>query len=357
MMAIDLDDPQALRMLDASDMLGAVGALGEHVAAGYAAGRAITGPPSLDGVTAAVFCGMGGSAVAGDVLKQTFRDRLAVPVDVNRSPLLPAYAGSQTLVLVSSFSGETSETMSAAREAVRRGCRVIAVTSGGSLGALCADNGIAVVSVPTGFQPRAALGHLAFALLGALETAGLLPSLEADVAETSGELAATAAALAPEVGVSDNLAKQLAVWIGDRVPVIWGAEGIGSVAAMRWKTQMNENGKAPAWHATMSELDHNEVVGWTRPYGERHAIVALRSGHEHPELAARFRLSADIATDAGAEVREVHAPDLGPVASLLSLVHVGDFTSCYVGLARGEDPTPVDVISRLKAALATMDLG
>jgi glucose/mannose-6-phosphate isomerase len=338
-------------------MLGTVAALGEHVAAGYAAGRATSGLPSLDGVTSVVFCGMGGSAVAGDVLKHTFRDRLSVPVDVNRSPLLPAHAGPHTLVLVSSFSGETSETLSAAREAVRRGCRVVAVTSGGTLGALCAEHDIAVAPVPPGFQPRAALGHLTFAMLGALEAARLLPPLAGEVAEATSALARSAADLAPGVPTAQNLAKELAAWLGDRVAVVWGAEGIGSVAAMRWKTQLNENGKVPAWHATMSELDHNEVVGWVEPFGAMHAIVALRSAHEHPELAARFALSADIATAAGVEVREVWAPELGPLASLLSLVHIGDFASCYVGLARGEDPTPVDVISGLKAALAAMDLG
>jgi glucose/mannose-6-phosphate isomerase len=354
--SIDLNDVDALRSLDASDMLGTVGALGKHVAAGYAAGRATTGLPSIDGVTSAVFSGMGGSAVAGDVLKQTFRDRLAVPVEVNRSPLLPAYAGTSTLVLVSSFSGETSETLSAARAAIDRGCRVIAISSGGTLGSICADRGIAVAPVPAGFQPRAALGHLTFAMLGALESAGVLPSLEAEVDETTQALARTATELAAGVPTSANRAKELASWLDGRVAVMWGADGIGSVAAMRWKTQMNENGKVPAWHSTMSELDHNEVVGWTEPFGAAHAIVALRSAHEHPELAARFALSADIVTEAGAEVREVWAPELGPLASLLSLVHVGDFASCYVGLSRGFDPTPVDVISGLKAALAAMDV-
>ena len=357
MPTIDLDDLAALRARDAADMLGTVAALGDHVAAGYEAGRNAGGLPSLEGVTSVVFCGMGGSAVAGDVLKQTFRDRLPVPVDVNRSPLLPAHAGPHTLVLISSFSGETSETLASAREAVRRGCRIVAITSGGALGALCADNAIAVAPVPPGFQPRAALGHLTFAMLGALESAGLVPSLEAEVAETTRALAESASALAPSVPTAGNPAKQLAAWLGGRVGVVWGAEGIGSVAAMRWKTQLNENGKVPAWHATMSELDHNEVVGWTEPFGPMHAIVALRSAHEHPELAARFSLSADIANAAGAEVREVWAPQLGPLASLLSLVHVGDFASCYVGLARGEDPTPVEVITGLKAALAAMDLG
>ena len=337
-------------------MLGTVAALAEHIEAGYASGLATTGLPALDGVTSVVFCGMGGSAVAGDILRQTFRDRLSVPVDVNRTPVLPEYAGPHTLVIASSFSGETSETLASVEEAIRRGCRMLAITSGGRLGALCEEHAIATASVPPGFQPRAALGHLTFAMLGALEGAGLVPSLAGDVHETLTSVRGLTAGMTPDVPLADNPAKEFAVWLGDRVAVVWGADGVGAVAAMRWKTQMNENGKVPAWHSAMSELDHNEVVGWVRPYGSLHAVIALRSDHEHRELGARFPLSLDIARAAGAEVREVTVPGRGALATLLSLVTIGDFASCYVGLRRGEDPTPVEVIQGLKAALAAMDL-
>jgi glucose/mannose-6-phosphate isomerase len=338
-------------------MLGTVAALPEHIEAGYASGLATTGLPSLDGVTAVAFCGMGGSAVAGDILRQTFRDRLSVPVDVNRTPLLPEYAGPHTLVIASSFSGETSETLSSVDEAIRRGCRMLAITSGGRLGALCEEHAIAKASVPAGFQPRAALGHLTFAMLGALEAAGLLPSIAGDVHETLSSVRGLIAGMTPDVPMADNPAKELADWLDDRIAVVWGADGVGAVAAMRWKTQLNENGKVPAWHSAMSELDHNEVVGWVEPFGSMHAVIALRSDHEHREIAARFPLSLGIARAAGAEVREVAVPGRAPLATLLSLVTIGDFASCYVGLRHGADPTPVEAIQGLKAALAAMDLG
>jgi glucose/mannose-6-phosphate isomerase len=349
---VQLDDLATLRATDASDMLGAVAQLPAHVRAAYASGSAATALPDLTGVTAVVFCGMGGSAVAGDVLKQACRDVLRVPVDVNRSPLLPAYAGPDSLVVVSSYSGNTSETLSAFRDAVARGCRIIAVTGGGTLAEECAHHELAVVGVPGGFQPRAALGHLAFAMLGALETAGLLPSLAADVAETAEVLDGLVAELAPEVPMDTNLAKAIAERIGDRVPVIWGGDGIAALAAMRWKTQMNENGKVPGWYAAMSELDHNEVVGWTVPYGAGHAVIGLRHDGEHKEFVARFPLSARIALDAGATYEEVHARGRSALARLLSLIAFGDFVSCYVGLRRGIDPTPVEAIAHLKASLA-----
>jgi glucose/mannose-6-phosphate isomerase len=196
------------------------------------------------------------------------------------------------------------------------------------------------------------VGHLTFAMLGALETAGLAPRMSDDVAEVVGDLERAVAELGPDVPTERNRAKALAEAIGDRIPVMWGTDGVASVAAMRWKTQMNENGKVPAFSAAMSELDHNEVVGWTEPYGQRCAVVGLRHGAEPAEIAARFPLSAGIVRDAGATYDEVHVTARSPLATLFSLVIVGDFASCYVALRRGVDPTPVAVIDRLKAALA-----
>jgi glucose/mannose-6-phosphate isomerase len=350
-MTVDLDDREAVRAGDPADMLGTVAALGSQCRQGYANGAVAQALPDLADVRGVVVCGMGGSAVAGDVLRSVFRDRLGVPVEVNRSPELPEHAGIHTLVLASSYSGNTSETLAAFTEAVRRGCRAIAVTSGGTLRDEAQEHGVPVVGVPDGFQPRAALGWLAFTAMGALEAAGLLPPMATDVAETVEVIEERSASCGPGVRSADNPAKQLALGIGDRVPVVWGSEGIGAVAAARWKTQMNENGKIPAWWASMSELDHNEVVGWTEPYGRSHAVIALRHEGEDAETAARFPLSLEIAGDAGATTHEVRATGRTSLARLLSLIVVGDHVSTYVAIRRGIDPTPVEVIQRLKAAL------
>jgi glucose/mannose-6-phosphate isomerase len=350
---IDLDDVRAVRDMDAGAMLAAVESLGSHCREGYSNGTGASGLPDLADVRSVVFCGMGGSAVAGDVLRSVFRDRLGVPVEVNRSPELPEHAGPHSLVVVSSYSGNTSETLAAFREATKRGCRSIVVSSGGTIADEAADAGVPVVSVPGGFQPRAALGWLAFTALGALEAAGLLPPLADDVAEAAGEVDGRAAACGPDSPAGDNPAKRLAQAIGERILVVWGAEGIGAAAAARWKTQFNENGKVPAWSASMSELDHNEVVGWTQPFGRSHAVIALRHEAEDPEIAARFPLSLEIASEAGADTHEVWATGRSGLARLMSLIALGDFVSAYVGIRKGVDPSPVDVIQRLKAALAS----
>jgi glucose/mannose-6-phosphate isomerase len=201
-------------------------------------------------------------------------------------------------------------------------------------------------------MPRAALGHLAFGAIGALEAVGLVPGAASDVAETVSELTTLAARLGPEVPRASNDAKELAWQLGDRVPVIWGADGIGAVAAARWKTQCNENGKIPAWSSSLPELDHNEVVGWAPPAGDGFMVIALRHEDEHPEVAERFRLSLELARAAGAVTAEEWAAGRSTLARLFSLILMGDFTSTYVGLVRGVDPTPVAAIERLKAALA-----
>jgi glucose/mannose-6-phosphate isomerase len=350
-MIVDLDDSGAVRGHDPSGMLAAIGELGSHCREGYSTGMGASALPDLEDVRGVVFCGMGGSAVAGDVMRSVFRDRLGVPVEVNRSPELPEHAGPHTLVVASSYSGNTSETLAAFREATKRGCRAIVVSSGGTITDEAGEAGAPIVRVPGGFQPRAALGWLAFTALGALEAAGLMPPLAEDVAEAAGEVDARATVCGPGAPTSDNPAKQLAEAIDERIPVIWGAEGIGAAAAARWKTQCNENGKVPAWWASMSELDHNEVVGWTAPFGGKHAVIALRHEAEDPEIAARFPLSLEIAADAGADTHEVWATGRSALARLMSLIALGDFTSAYIGIRKGIDPTPVDVIQRLKAAL------
>ncbi|MEX0988740.1 MAG: bifunctional phosphoglucose/phosphomannose isomerase [Actinomycetota bacterium] len=348
----DLDDLEALRAADPSGMLDRVTQLPADARAGYAAGRAVEGLPMIDDVSSIVVCGMGGSAVAGDLVRSVFRDRLTVPFEVVRGPQLPAYVGHHSLVVCSSYSGNTAETLSCFSEAQERGARVLAITSGGRLGAAAGNLGVATTALPPGYQPRAALGQLAFGLLGMLEEAGWLPStLEADVEETARVLEGLAARLGPTATGETNLAKDLARRIGRRTPVIWGAEDIGSVAAMRWKTQMNENGKTPAFSSALPELDHNEVVGWTAGTGDGFFLIGLRVADEHPEVAPRFPLSIDIAEGAGLVTEEIVATGATALSQLCSLILTGDFASVYLGILRGFDPTPVEVIDRLKASL------
>lgn len=347
----DLDDVAAVRALDPGGMLVAVSSLPLHARDGYDAAASTGGLPLAEGVTAVTFCGMGGSAIAGDVLRATYGDRLVVPVEVVRTPSLPAYVGPHTLVIVSSYSGDTAETLACFDEARARGARVVPITSGGALAARADELGIASVRIPGGYLPRAALGYLVFALLGTMQGVGLLPRLADDVHDAIAVMEPLVEALGPDVPTARNEAKALARRIGERQPVIWGADGVGGAAAVRWKAQMNENGKVPAWAAALPELDHNEVVGWSDGRGAGSFVIALRDEAEHADVSVRFPISLEIARDAGAATEEVWATGHGRLARFCSLALMGDFTSCYVGLGHGVDPSPIEAIVRLKAFL------
>jgi glucose/mannose-6-phosphate isomerase len=301
---------------------------------------------------------MGGSGIAGDVIRAVLGDRLPVPASVVRTPDLPAHCGPDTLVLVSSYSGDTAEALAVFEEAVERGCRVLAIASGGALASAAAERRVARLPIPSGFaMPRAAFGYLALAPIGAVEAMGLVPSLEEDLAEAMDVLARALHRIGPEVPASANAAKALARRIGDRIPVIWGAEPIAAVAAARWRSQFNENAKVPAFSSSLPELDHNEVVGWSEGQGERFFLVALRHEGEHPDVAARFPLSIEIARDSGLQAEEVWAGGRSALAALLELVLHGDLVSTYLALERGVDPSPIDAIARLKRALAVVSSG
>ena len=347
-----LDDPASLAAGDPSGMLDAVMALPTQCREGFRAGSSAADLPSGEGVTAVVVCGMGGSGVSGDVVRALYRDRLGIPVTVAKGPVLPEFCGKDTLVVASSYSGNTDETLACFEEAAGRGCRVTAVTSGGALAERARVQGIAVVEVPTGFMPRSAVGYLTFGALGALEAVGVIPPLGPEVDHVADVLEGVGDEVAPGRPASENPAKDLATAIGDRFPVVWAADGIGAVAAVRWKTELNENAKVPAFAGVLPELDHNEVVGWSAGTGERFVLLTLRHPGEHPSVAARFPVSVDVATASGMGHLEHRARGDTPLSALMSLVMMGGATSVYLAVLRGVDPAPIDAIARIKRALA-----
>lgn len=349
---IDLDDAAALRAADPQGMLGVVAELPAQCREGYALGRGASGLPSADGVTSIVFCGMGGSAIAGDVIRALAWDRLPIPVNVVRTPELPAHCGPDTLVFASSYSGDTAETVAMFDEAADRGCRLVAVASGGRL-AERAEARAAFLRLPGGFaMPRAAFGLLSLAPLGALEAMGMVRGFGDELEDAAAALEGVLGACGPGAPTAGNPAKALARAIGERTPVVWGADGIAAVAAVRWAAGFNENAKVPAVASAMPELDHNEIVGWSAGRGLPFFLIALRHEGEHPEVSARFPLSMEIASSSGLETEEVWALGGSPLARLLCLVLRGDLSTTYLAIARGVDPMPIEAIARLKRELS-----
>jgi glucose/mannose-6-phosphate isomerase len=351
-----LDDAAALAALDSQDVLGAVERFARQCGDAWAIGRAATGLPDGADVDSVVVLGMGGSGVSGDVAACVVEPRLAVPLrTIKGYGPLPGWVGRNTIVFAVSYSGSTEETLAALAEANERGARVIAVSSGGPLREKAVEHGFAHIEIPSGLQPRASLGYLTLPLLAALEKIGLVPSFEADVEEAIGVLEELGRACGREVPRADNPAKDLAARIFGRVPVVYGGQGVAEVAAYRFKCDLNEYGKTPAFSNYLPELDHNEIVGWKELAELTSAsfmAVLLRDPEEHPRVALRFEITARLVKDNLAEVVELRAQGRSALARVLSLIFVTQLAAIYVGLLYGVDPGPVEVIQALKDELA-----
>ncbi|MFA5891202.1 MAG: bifunctional phosphoglucose/phosphomannose isomerase [Actinomycetota bacterium] len=350
-----LDDREHIVAVDPSDALGFVERAAEQWAEGVRRARAASISVEAAGIRNVVVCGMGGSGISGDVAVAVAAPLSSVPVAVVKGYDLPSWVGPDALVVCASYSGNTEETLSCFEQARARGARIVAVTTGGALAELAASAGVACISPVEGLQPRAALYSLAPSVLVTLERLGVLPDLSGDLKEVESVLDAGAANLRREVPTATNEAKRLAVALSGRLPIVWGQEGILSVAAVRWRCQLNENAKMPAWSAVLPELDHNEIVGYDpgiAALGEV-AVVVLRSPGEHPRIARRIDATlAGMGERVGA-VLEATASGQAPSARLMSACLLGDFVSIYCALLRGADPTPVAVIESLKAQLAS----
>jgi glucose/mannose-6-phosphate isomerase len=342
--------------VDSEAMFAATANLPEQVAAAAAASRGLDGLPDRETIENVVVFGMGGSGVAGDILKATAGPFMPVPVVVIKSYTCPAFVGDETLVFAVSFSGNTEETLEAVSDAAMAGARIVAVTGGGELAKLASAWGTPVISVPDTIpQPRAGLGALAIPPMMVLEDLGLFPGASSWVGQAVDQLRRRRDQLVPGIADGSSPAAGLARRIGRTMPLVYGGGSIGATAAMRWKTQINENAKMPAFWNTQPELGHNEVCGWGQNGDVTRQLVTLinlRHDSEHPQVARRFELVSDVVREVVAGVEEVRAEGEGDLAQLLDLILVGDFVSLHLAAQEGVDPGPVPVLTALKQQLS-----
>ncbi len=297
-----------------------------------------------------VVAGMGGSAAGGDLLAACATERLDVPLVVHRGYGLPAAAGKQTLVIASSYSGETAEVLSAVEAALARGAAVVALTSGGQLAELARARRLPRVTLPAGLMPRMALGYLFLPAAGILGRVGLPVASDAELAEALEVLGAMAGELGPDRPATANEAKRLAQALDGRMPAIYGGPATGA-AAYRWKTDLEENAKVMALAGALPEMNHNEIEAWRPPAAQALHLTLLREDGEPPEIARRFAVLRELIGPAAGGVSECRARGAGRPARLLSLVYLGMWASYYLALARGVDPWPVPLLDEIKRRL------
>jgi glucose/mannose-6-phosphate isomerase len=303
-------------------------------------------------ITAIVFTGMGGSALAALVANVWLRDTLKIPFEVIRGYDLPAYVDPNTLVIADSYSGNTEETLSTLDQAEKIGAQIGVITSGGKLLDIAADKTIARIQLPGHVQPRMTVIYNLKALIALLENFGVLkPGNLNEIAGLSGWLESESAHWAPDIPTDQNYAKQLAEEAVGKTPIFYGG-ALTAPLAYKWKISWNENAKNVAFWNEYPEFNHNEFIGWTsHPVEKPFAVFDLVSNLEHPQILKRFELSDRLLSGKRPKATSIQLAGETAIAQLLWGAILADFTSIYVAILNGVDPTPVDLVEKLKKEL------
>jgi glucose/mannose-6-phosphate isomerase len=309
----------------------------------------------FSGCSQILFTGLGGSAIGADLIRSCLADEIRVPVFVNRNYTLPNFVSRETLVIASSYSGNTEETLSAYKDARAKGAKLIAITSGGELAKMARADGIPCVAIPEGLPPRCALGYSFFPSLVLLSKLGLVSDRGREI---DGAIALMEALrdekVGPDVPERNNLAKALAKKLFGRFPVIYGGRDHIDSVVVRWRGQLAENSKALSSAHVFPEMNHNEIVGWENPAKllKKFVVVCLRDKGDHPRTKKRMDITKRIIEKEGVEVLEVESIGDSVLERMFSLICIGDFLSFYLAILYGVDPTPVERVTYLKKELA-----
>jgi glucose/mannose-6-phosphate isomerase len=350
---IDLDKTEVYKRLDPAGMRERIRELPQQCLKAWQQALNFKLPKDYSNIDKVVILGMGGSAIGGDLLKSLSALEKKALVLVQRDYDLPLFVDAKTLVIASSYSGMTEETLSAFVQALSTPTKKLAITTGGRLKEIAEQNDIPVLTIDYKAPPRAALAHSFLPLLGICQKLGIVSDKSKDVAEMAQVLNDLQATIDDNLPLKLNPAKQLATKLYNHLAVIYGA-GFLSKAAQRWKTQINENSKAWAFYEIFPELNHNATVGYEFPtdLAQRLFVVFLRSPRLHPRTLIRYKLTAEMLTNAKVSHETVDTRGKSALSQMMSLVFFGDWVSYYVALLNETDPSPVKIIDYLKKRLA-----
>lgn len=341
-----LDDLKMIHERDAQDALGTAEKQWQQLQHDYSVDI-----QPFEGVANVVLAGMGGSALAAQYIKSW--PGLNVPFEIVRDYKIPAYVGENTLFIASSYSGNTEETLEALGEAEKRGASIIVIAAGGKSGEIAKEKNYPFYQIPGGMQPRMAVFYNLAGLVQMLERTGLIAGgSTAELREAASWLGEQSGQWRADTPTDQNSVKKLALDLIGSSPVIYSSTQFFPVA-YKWKINFNENSKNVAWCNAYPEFNHNEFLGWTsHPVDKPYKVVDLRSSFDHSQVKKRFEISDRLLSG---KRPAAHALELQGDTFLKQLLWgtvFGDFVSLYVALLNGLNPTPVDLIERLKGELA-----
>ena len=349
-----LDDMETISKIDKSGMLDTIEKFPEQIkeTIDIVNSSNIPGIYKIDHV---VISGMGGSAISGDIVQSLFRDKLDVPIFVNREYDLPKWTNRNTLVLSQSYSGDTEETLSTFKHAYQKRSNIIGISSGGKLQEMCNSREVPHIKIPSNIQPRAAIAYILFSSILSLRKTGLLKNdLDSEIQEAleiTNDLRNKIKKSMPE---QDNIAKQMAKKIFNTFPNIYGW-GIYSPIARRWHNQFNENSKILARHDEVPECNHNDIIGWSMDpeISKKSTCILFRdSEYESIYMSTRLNFMKKLFDDVAANTIEIFSEGKKRLAKTMYAMYLGDYVSIYLAILRNIDPSPVEAVDLLKNDLA-----
>jgi glucose/mannose-6-phosphate isomerase len=301
-----------------------------------------------------VLNGMGGSAIAGDLLAAYLKHDLTIPFFVNRNYNLPDFVGQNTLVIYCSYSGNTEETLFSFNTAIEKKAHLIAITSGGKLAKLTEQYKIPFIKIPGGYPPRQALGYMYFPLLHLLHRLGLVKIKQKDIDETIEVTKELRQRNHPDKDYSHHLSNHLAQQLYRKVPIIYCAADVLAPVVIRWRNQFNENSKVLAFSNILPELNHNEIMGWEAPREilRNFHIIFLRDPSEFPRNKKRLEITKEIFHGNHLPVAEIFGEGKSLLSRIFSLIYIGDWVSYYLALFYDKDPYKIESINYLKEKLS-----
>lgn len=296
-----------------------------------------------------IISGLGGSAISGDLLKNFLKDELTVPVQINRNYFLPSFADENTLLIASSYSGNTEETISSFNDGMKKKCKIICLSTGGKLENLATDNSIPFIRVQKGFQPRYALGLSFFSLLKVFEKLQLVPSQEKII----NRIISLWKEKASEYSTEENTALTVAQQLIGFVPIIYSVSDYTNAVGYRFKSQLNENSKLHAFHHEFPEMNHNEIIGWeSHQQKQLHTkVIYLLDETYHSQIKKRFQIVSEFIKKSDVEIISLESKENDFKVRIMDLIFLVDWISFYLGVVRRFDPSEIEYINLLKDRL------
>jgi len=300
-----------------------------------------------------IISGMGGSAIGGDLLRSYLLYESKIPISVNRNYSLPGFADSNTLAIISSYSGDTEETLSCYEEAEQRNCKIVCLSSGGKLSFIAESKNDLLISVPKGYQPRCAIAFSFFPLLLLMQMLGVIENKSSEINRVR-KLVQKKVESYTRLDETQNEALRIAQLIKGKLPVIYSSSDLLDVANRRWRNQLEENSKIVAYGNFLPEMNHNEIVGWevNNEFLKKFAVITLVDPEDHPRIKKRNQITTDLISGVAGVVVQLEGEGETRLERIFDLIYLGDWVSFYLAILNKVDPTPVEKIQYLKTKLS-----